>query len=69
MFLSPPIILSSVMLLLLMIVGILLVVHDILYHLHLVPGVGRELEVFGIKIHHGYVGLIMLIIGLILWFL
>ncbi len=57
------------MLLLLMIIGILLTAHDLLYHLGLVPGIGRELKVFGIKIHHGYVGVLMLVVGMILWFL
>jgi len=50
---------------LLVLLGSFLVIHDVLYHLGLVPGLGRETEIFGIHLHHAYIGIILMVLGFI----
>ncbi|RLE54209.1 MAG: hypothetical protein DRJ40_11400 [Thermoprotei archaeon] len=45
-------------------IGIFLIVHDILYHLGKAPSLGREVYVGRYHIHHGYIGLLLVIIGI-----
>jgi len=51
---------------LLLIFGIFLLLHDILYHLGYVPPLGKKKELYGIHIHHGYIGLILIVVGIAL---
>ncbi|RLI87236.1 MAG: hypothetical protein DRP01_02400 [Archaeoglobales archaeon] len=53
--------------LLLIILGSLLYIHDLLYHLDLVPGLGKEVEIGGLRIHHGYIGALLIFIGILLY--
>ena len=46
--------------------GLFLVAHDLFYHLGLVPGLGREMRVGRARIHHGYVGLLLMLLGAVL---
>jgi len=51
---------------LMILAGAALVMHDLLYHLGLLPGVSKPLKVAGVRIHHAYAGAILIIIGAML---
>ena len=50
----------------LVVVGYALLLHDVLYHLGKVRGVGKEVRVGRFHLHHGYVGLALIVAGCIL---
>ena len=52
--------------LLLLCLGVLLVIHDVLYHLGFAPGLGREIRIGKIRVHHGYLGLALILLGVLL---
>jgi len=49
----------------LVVLGIGIVLHDLFYHLTGRFSLGKELVVWGIHLHHGYFGLILILIGLV----
>jgi len=48
--------------------GLILVVHDVMYHLGLAPPWGREERIGGMRIHHGYIGAILIGLAVMLIF-
>jgi len=46
--------------------GLFLTVHDLLHHLGLVPGLGRGVRIRKVRVHHGYLGLLLAVMGLAL---
>ena len=50
----------------LLVVGVLLLAHDALYHVGVVAGVGRPVRIGKLRIHHGDVGLVLILLGLLL---
>jgi len=52
-----------------MLAGLALILHDLLYHLTGRFGLGRDLMLWGVHLHHGYIGVALILIGLVwkLW--
>ena len=50
----------------LIILGSIILLHDILYHLGYVKGIGIPVLLKGFHFHHGYFGAILIIVGVII---
>lgn len=46
--------------------GVLIVLHDILYHLGFGKPLGKEVKVLGLRIHHAYIGIMLVLLALLL---